>query len=97
MKAEKKSNKEKILNVKVNKKALEKFMARLFWITLILITFTAFILFITSLSDLYNVWQVVEESLYQAWALIRTPLITSMICVAWIGMFILFIRLVREK
>lgn len=97
MKVEKKASKEKILNVKVNKKALEKFMARLFWATLILITFTAFILFITSLSDLYNVWQEVEESLYQAWMLIRRPFVTSLICVAWIGMFVLFIRLVREK
>lgn len=95
-KKEAKKDREKIFNVKVNKRELEKLMAKLFWCTLAVITFISVFLFIISISSLYNAWMDVSESLYQAWIVIRTPLVTSMLCVAWFGMMILFIKLIRE-
>lgn len=96
IKKEPKKEREKVFNVKVNKKALEKFMAKLFWCTLAIITLVSAFLFIMSISSLYSAWMEVSESLYNAWVAIRTPLVTSVLCVAWFGMMFLFIKLIKE-
>lgn len=96
VKKEPKKEREKVFNVKVNKEALEKFMAKLFWFTLAIITLISVFLFIVSVSSLHTAWIEVSESLYYAWMTIRTPLVTSVLCVAWFGMMFLFIRLIKE-
>lgn len=96
IKKEAKSEKEKVFNVKVNKKALEKFMAKMFWCTLATITLIAVFLLVVSISSLHTAWMEVSESLYHAWVAIRTPIVTSVLCMAWFGMMFLFIRLIKE-
>ena len=93
---ETKNVREKVFNVKVNKKALEKLMARLFWLTLACITVAAVTLFITSIVNMCNAWNDVVEIFYEAWMAIRTPFITSVLCVAWVGMMVVFIKLIKE-
>ena len=82
-KAAAKEPKEKMFDIKVNKKALENFMAKMFWYTLAAITALATILLIISIKEFYFAWQSVVPSLVEAWGSIKTPFISTIICISW--------------
>lgn len=96
VKNKKGQQKEKMFDVKVNKKALEKFMARFFWYAIAFISVLSFVLFIMSAINLYEAFTEIWETLYNAWVLVRTPLFTNVLCVAWFWIVYVFIRSIRE-
>ena len=96
VKKQKEQQKEKMFDVKVNKKALEKFMARFFWYAVAIISVLSFVLFIMSAINLYETFAEIAETLYNAWALVRTPLFTNILCVAWFWIVYVFIKSIRE-
>ena len=88
--------KEKMFDIKVNRKALDKFMARFFWYAVASITALATVLLITSIRSFCIAWKSVAESLYLAWMVLETPFITSVLCLAWFVLVYLFFHLIRE-
>lgn len=92
-----KIKREKVLDIKINKSALEKFMARLFWYTLIIITVGAIVLLIASIGELAQAWSAVSEALIGAWMMIKMPFITLLVCSGWLGFIALFVYLIRES
>jgi len=92
-----KTNKERVFDIKINKTALEKFMAKLFWYILITITACATILFVVSIGELVAVWAEVSATLAEAWLLIKMPFISLLVCFGWLGFIVLFIYLIRQS
>lgn len=88
--------KERMFDIKINKQAMEKFMARFFWYFIAAMSVLAIVLFVMSTVTLYNTFAEVWEPIYNAWVMIRTPLITNILCLAWLWIVYVFIKLIRE-
>ena len=92
-----KKQKTKVFDIKVNKEELEKFMARFFWYTLAFLTLLAVALFCWSAVTLYSTIGEVWSVIYNTWVMVRVPLVSNILCIAWFWIVYVFIKLIRDN
>lgn len=92
----KKQQKEKMFDIKVNKKELEKFMAKFFWYTIAFLTLLSVALFCWSVVALYGTISEIRDAVYNAWVMIRVPLAANILSIAWFWIVYMFIKIIRS-
>ena len=80
------NNKEKMIEVKVNKELMEDFIAKAIFYTIGFITCAAVIFLIASLT-----------AMIEAMAIIKASVIIAVVCVVWLGLIALACYLINRR